>query len=218
MDRLQEGSRHGPGHPAVHPPGAGSASRAPLGGDALRNRCSFGACGEGDDRQLDGSFRLGALDPAVLGDGGSGLDLMPRDTVEVAFDLPASQPTDTRDWFLQLTGTSTTGSVLAARATPAGPTGDLPASLRLEAPSPNPFSNGTRLRLGLPQAAMVQVEVFDLAGRRVATVVHERLSAGWHELSWNGQSRAGGHVEAGIYVCRLVAAGRTFERKVVCLP
>jgi hypothetical protein len=59
------------------------------------------------------------------------MDLQPRDTAEVAFELPTSEATQSRDWFLQLTGTSTAGSVLAARATPSGTDGDNPLSLRL---------------------------------------------------------------------------------------
>jgi flagellar hook assembly protein FlgD len=65
---------------------------------------------------------------------------------------------------------------------------------------------------------MVRLDVYDLAGRRVATIVRERLSAGWHELSWNGRSRSGDRVAAGIYVCRLVTARRTLDRKVVYTP
>jgi len=162
--------------------------------------------------------RLGTLDPTALADGGVGVTLQPRDTVEVGFSLPQAPLGDARDWYLRLMGSSTAGSVMAARAGPANTDRDLPLGLRLEAPSPNPFSAGTRLRLGLPGAEMVRLDVYDLAGRRVATIVRERLSAGWHELSWNGRSRSGDRIAAGIYVCRLVTAGRTLDRKVVYAP
>ena len=56
------------------------------------------------------------------------------------------------------------------------------------------------------------------AAGAVATVVRERLTAGWHDLSWNGRSRSGGHVAAGIYVCRLVAGAHSAERKLVVMP
>jgi hypothetical protein len=65
---------------------------------------------------------------------------------------------------------------------------------------------------------MVQLDIYDLAGRRVATVARVRMSAGWHDLAWSGRSRVGGRVSAGIYICRLIVAGRSQDRKVVYLP
>ena len=117
-----------------------------------------------------------------------------------------------------LLGTNAAGSVLAARAQPSGSHDALPARLTFEAPRPNPFFGQTRLRLGLPQATMVEVDVFDLAGRRIAMVARERLAAGWHDIVWNGQSRSGSRVAAGIYVCRLVAGEHKADRKLVVMP
>ena len=48
-------------------------------------------------------------------------------------------------------------------------------------------------------------------------MARERLAAGWHELSWDGRTSAGGPVASGIYVIRLVAGSRSQERKVVVM-
>jgi hypothetical protein len=160
--------------------------------------------------------RLGALGPEFLSASGAGMTLAARDTVELAFEPPTQSTSDTRDWFIVLTGASTSGGVVASRALPAP--SDFPDRLMLGTPRPNPFARNTQLRLGLPQSANVRVEVFDLAGRRVATLADGRMSAGWHNVQWGGADRSGGKVAAGIYLCRIVAGRERAERKMVVMP
>lgn len=67
--------------------------------------------------------------------------------------------------------------------------------------TPNPFRTQTVLTLSLPEAALVTVAIYDLLGRHVATLAHESLAAGRHQLVWNGTSM--GHVlPAGLYLVR----------------
>jgi len=66
------------------------------------------------------------------------------------------------------------------------------------------------LVLSLPAASTVDVVVFDLAGRRVASLVHQPEPAGVHEYRWNGAGDGGGRVASGVYLARaqVTAAGR----------
>lgn len=77
--------------------------------------------------------------------------------------------------------------------------------------SPNPFNPRTTFALDLPAAAAtVRLEIFDLRGRRVATLNDGPLSAGRHELPWQPSGLA-----SGIYVYRLDTGDRQLSGKAV---
>jgi flagellar hook assembly protein FlgD len=61
--------------------------------------------------------------------------------------------------------------------------------------------------------AVVKVDVVDVAGRLVATVVDRELEGGVHRLLWDGRSNDGEKSPAGIYLCRLRISGRQEVRK-----
>ncbi len=68
---------------------------------------------------------------------------------------------------------------------------------------PNPFNPQVTLSFALPRAADVTLEVFDVAGRRVATLWHGELAAGLHTLTWDGRDLAGRDAPSGRYLARL---------------
>jgi glucose/arabinose dehydrogenase len=88
----------------------------------------------------------------------------------------------------------------------------LPAAL--EPPSPNPFAGATQVRFALGAAAEVRLGVFDLAGRRIATLADGRLAAGSHVATWSGRDFDGRSVAPGVYLVRLETGGRAFTRRV----
>ena len=87
----------------------------------------------------------------------------------------------------------------------------------LATPSPNPFQGTTSVRFGLARAARVRLELFDLAGRRVRTLVDGDLEAGAHATTWDGRDERGASVRAGIYFVRFIAPGKTLNARVVSL-
>jgi len=97
------------------------------------------------------------------------------------------------------------------------PGGDgVPRVTSLDAARPNPFGERLVLHYGLPVSSHVRLSVYDLAGRRVATVVDGVQPAGWHSAVWNGNDVAGRLVASGMYFARLEAAGgATQVRKIV---
>ncbi len=147
-----------------------------------------------------GDFGAGALSPA------SGLALGSHDTLLVDFERPAADAVAgyRRNWALELTGRSVeAGDPLGStRAVPVSAT---PTRFVLEQNHPNPFSGGTALRFGLPRAARVDVQLYDLLGRRVAMIAHGSFEAGWHAVSWGGITAQGAHVAPGVYLCRMKA-------------
>jgi len=99
-----------------------------------------------------------------------------------------------------------------------GPTGvesfTTTVSTLLEPNRPNPFRAGTTVAFRTRATSPVTVELFDVQGRRVRTLVDGRaLPAGSHAVEWDGLTRAGDVAPDGVYFCRLTADGRTESRK-----
>jgi hypothetical protein len=74
------------------------------------------------------------------------------------------------------------------------------ASLALLVADPNPFTASTTIRYEVPREAFVTLTVFDMGGRKMATLVSGRQVAGSHEAHLDGRSLA-----SGVYLCRLSA-------------
>lgn len=89
-------------------------------------------------------------------------------------------------WFPQLVGAET----------PA-------ASLVSFSHGPNPSREGGVLRFQLPEARRVEVAIFDVTGRRVASLTNEVMSAGTHSVEWQRRDSAGRRVGPGVYLARL---------------
>ena len=70
---------------------------------------------------------------------------------------------------------------------------------------PNPFNPVTTIEFELPEATVVRLEVFDMMGRRVATLVDQRLGAGRHQTRWDARNDAGSPVASGVYIYRMQA-------------
>jgi hypothetical protein len=82
---------------------------------------------------------------------------------------------------------------------------------------PNPARAGVSFAFGLSHAASVSLSLFDLAGRRVTTLVDERLVAGSHLSRWDGANVRGERVAAGLYFATLRADGAVIGRASVML-
>ena len=80
---------------------------------------------------------------------------------------------------------------------------------------PNPFNPSTTLRFELAAAADVRLTVYDLAGRRIATLTDATLPAGDHAAHWDGRDESGANVAAGVYLARLRTGATTTTSKLV---
>ena len=90
-----------------------------------------------------------------------------------------------------------------------------PSVLRLGPGAPNPFVARTQLSYGVPAAGHVRLEIFDVQGRRVATVVDQVQAAGWRAAGWDGRDARGRMVASGTYFARLESDGKVEVRKLV---
>ncbi|GAB4368273.1 MAG: hypothetical protein Kow0042_09350 [Calditrichia bacterium] len=92
---------------------------------------------------------------------------------------------------------------------------------------PNPFNPATNLRFQIPQrgrsdfpkgaGAYVKLQIFDLTGRKVQTLVNTELPPGTYTVQWEGTNDAGQPVASGVYVYRLQVGSYTAARKMLLL-
>ncbi|MEK9135710.1 MAG: FlgD immunoglobulin-like domain containing protein [Bacteroidota bacterium] len=94
---------------------------------------------------------------------------------------------------------------------------DLPTEFSLEQNYPNPFNPETRIRFALSKTEPTQLDVFDILGRHVRSLVKEQLSAGDHEVVWDGQNDEGRSVASGVYLYRLVAGQSVNTKRMLLL-
>jgi hypothetical protein len=79
---------------------------------------------------------------------------------------------------------------------------------------PNPFNPETTFRFYLPENLSVKLQIFNLTGQLVRTLVDGDLPKGMHQRRWNGQSAAGHRAATGLYFYRLQMGEKVFRGKV----
>lgn len=89
--------------------------------------------------------------------------------------------------------------------------------LALHSNVPNPFNSTTTITFELPGERHVRLEVFAVDGRRVATLLDARCSAGQHAITWDGRSYTGRRMASGSYFCRLTADGQVLTQRMTML-
>ncbi len=85
----------------------------------------------------------------------------------------------------------------------------------MEAASPNPFRDQTRIAFSLTRADQVELSVVDLSGRTIRTLARGEHSAGRHELSWDGRSDAGQTMPVGAYFVHGRVGGERVQGRLV---
>lgn len=93
----------------------------------------------------------------------------------------------------------------------------LPTTMQLAQNYPNPFNPVTTIEFFVPATGKATVEIFNIAGREVCTLLDETVSEGDHSVTWNGTDQRGKPVASGIYLYRLQIASNTQVRKMVLL-
>ena len=141
---------------------------------------------------VEGQVRLASGEPA------SGTQVM-------LFDLSnlrriAAATTDENGWF------ALSPEVLAS---------SLPEQFHLGQNYPNPFNPSTTIPFQLPVSTRVRLEVFNLLGQRVATLVDGELPAGFHAVRWDGTDGARRPVGTGVYLYRLQVGGKSETHRMV---
>jgi hypothetical protein len=109
-----------------------------------------------------------------------------------SFDQPVAVFYDTSGLFQLVLAAGERGSVS-------------PTTYGLAQNFPNPFNPTTRIDFSVPNEAAVSLQVFNVQGQLVRTLVESRMGAGLHSIEWDGLSNGGSAVGTGLYFYRLVA-------------
>ncbi|RME20271.1 MAG: T9SS C-terminal target domain-containing protein, partial [Candidatus Zixiibacteriota bacterium] len=88
----------------------------------------------------------------------------------------------------------------------------LPAAFALGQNYPNPFNPTTNIQFDIPTRSHVKLEVFNVRGRRVATLLDRELTPGWYTVPFDGSRLA-----SGVYLYRLRAGEKTLSKKMTLI-
>ena len=89
---------------------------------------------------------------------------------------------------------------------------DVPDELALEQNYPNPFNPDTEIRFALPEEGQVELDVYDVTGRRVARVVEGRYAPGMHTVRFDGSQ-----LSSGVYLYRLTHGQEVQTRQMMLM-
>ncbi len=93
----------------------------------------------------------------------------------------------------------------------------LPYRFELSQNYPNPFNPATTIEYSLPRRSSVRIDVFNLLGQKVRTLVDREESAGAYSITWDGTSSTGEAVSTGVYLYRFQADDHVETKKMLLL-
>jgi hypothetical protein len=92
--------------------------------------------------------------------------------------------------------------------------GDIPGTFTLLANYPNPFNPSTTICYSLPASADIRLNIYNVKGEKVRTLINRYQSAGTFEISWDGRNDKNVRVASGIYIYRMeINTGREIARQ-----
>ncbi len=82
---------------------------------------------------------------------------------------------------------------------------------------PNPFNPETNIVFSIPKDSDVQLDVFNIRGQKVCTLIDEKMNAGDHQVTWQGKDSEGKQLGSGVYLYKLSTPGMTDVKKMLML-
>ncbi|MBN1825077.1 MAG: VCBS repeat-containing protein [Candidatus Eisenbacteria bacterium] len=184
---------------------AGTTSNAA----AIGARVRLVAGGVAQTREVSGGSGYLSQDDGMLLFGLGGASIV--DTLEILW--PGGSP----ETFTTLAANQTSLIAEGGGSTAVDAPGAAPAAFRLFPNAPNPFNPRTVIRFEVPRRGAVRVDVYDITGRMVATLVEGTRDAGSFDAVWNGADARGRSVGSGVYFARMSAEGFTATRKMLLI-
>lgn len=93
----------------------------------------------------------------------------------------------------------------------------VPIELALNQNFPNPFNPSTTISYQLPASGDVRLEIYNLRGQLVNTLINAKQDSGYHSITWNGTDSNNHGVASGVYFYRLCSAGKNVTRKMLLM-
>jgi hypothetical protein len=82
---------------------------------------------------------------------------------------------------------------------------------------PNPFTTETTLSFNLKTSAYVKIEIYNLKGQKLKSILDGKQAQGSQSVKWNGTDNSGKRVAKGIYLCKLTAGKDIITRRLVLI-
>lgn len=82
---------------------------------------------------------------------------------------------------------------------------------------PNPFNPTTTIKFYIPNTSKVIIQIYNLLGEKIKTLIDREMNAGYHIIYWNGRDGFGTSAASGVYLYRLVAGNFVQTKKMVLL-
>ncbi|UCD93852.1 MAG: T9SS type A sorting domain-containing protein, partial [Candidatus Zixiibacteriota bacterium] len=93
----------------------------------------------------------------------------------------------------------------------------IPREFSLHQNYPNPFNPNTVIDFALPRAADVKIDIYNILGKKVTSLLNGQLEAGHHSIIWNGLDSKGKETASGVYFCSMKAGEFAATRKMLLL-
>ncbi len=154
---------------------------------------------------------------AALSDSGSFLGSAIADSSgEAVIEIVGSLP-DSGFVTLTLTGFNRIPHIESVAVGDGTSSGDTTFVFALGQNSPNPFRPSTTIAFTMPAGGHVRIDVFNVNGRKVRTILDDVRDAGPNEVTWNGCDPSGTELASGVYFYRLEAGGVNETKKMLLL-
>ena len=82
-------------------------------------------------------------------------------------------------------------------------------------PKPSIFSTSTSIEYSLDKPAKVEINILDVTGKLVKTLVNENRPSGLNNVNWNCDNNSGNKVSSGVYFCKMISGEYNFTKKLV---
>jgi len=90
-----------------------------------------------------------------------------------------------------------------------------PEAFELMQNYPNPFNPSTTISYAVPDEALVKVQIYDVTGKLVSTLVNGKQQAGIHQIEWTGKDAYGSRVATGVYFYKMTAGSYVETKKML---
>ena len=93
----------------------------------------------------------------------------------------------------------------------------LPMSFNLAQNYPNPFNSSTEINFELAESKDVELNVYNVLGKKIATLVNMDQNAGSFQVTWDGMDMFGNNSASGVYFYKIIAGDFVDMKKMILI-
>ena len=93
----------------------------------------------------------------------------------------------------------------------------IPTAFDLHQNYPNPFNPKTKISFDVPKIFKISIEIFNIYGQKIQTLLNNEIQPGLHSLVWDGRDKNGKELSSGIYLCRMRSESFFKSQKLILL-